>query len=152
MLQNGFQRLTSSGKFLRFLKKIFFAKFDHLNRCNALRSITSTKDIFLQNAQKKSQRLTASEIFHQPLVSETLIKHENDPNLMKIKSPYSNKFGMYCFLPFHSMTVTFDIKHLIFWILGNAFYGTPGISFKHDRLVFTTGSYRHDQKNKSQEI
>jgi len=46
---------------------------------------------------------------------------------MKIKSPYSNKFGMYCFLPFHSMTVTFDIKRLIFWILGNAFYGTSGM-------------------------
>ena len=33
---------------------------------------------------------------------------------------------MYFSLPFHSMTVTFDEKHLIFWILGNAFYGTPG--------------------------
>ena len=50
----------------------------------------------------------ASEIFHWPLVSETFIKHENDPNLIKIKSPYSNTFGMYCFLPFHSMTETFD--------------------------------------------
>ena len=46
---------------------------------------------------------------------------------MKIKSPYSNTFGMYCLLPFHSMTVNFDEKHLTFWILGNAFYGTPGI-------------------------
>ena len=45
---------------------------------------------------------------------------------MKIKSPYSNTFGMYCLLPFHSMTVNFDEKHLTFWILGNAFYGTPG--------------------------
>ena len=103
-----------------------FAKFDHLNQCNALWSITFIKYIFLQIAQKKSQRLTASEIFHQPLVSETFIKHENDPNLMKIKSPYSNTFGMYCLLPFPSMTVNFDEKHLTFWILGNAFYGTPG--------------------------
>ena len=45
---------------------------------------------------------------------------------MKIKSPYSNTFGMYCLLPFPSMTVDFDEKHLTFWILGNAFYGTPG--------------------------
>ena len=104
-----------------------FAKFDHLNQCNTLWSITFIKYIFLQIAQKKSQRLTASEIFHQPLVSETFIKHENDPNLMKIKSPYSNTFGMYCLLPFHSMTVNFDEKHLTFWNLGNAFYGTPGI-------------------------
>ena len=104
---------------------MFFAKFDHLNQCNALRSITFIKYIFLQITQKKSQRLTASEIFHWPLVSETFIKHENDPNLMKIKSSYSNTFGMYCFLPFHSMTVTFDEKHLIIWILGNAFHGTP---------------------------
>ena len=107
---------------------MFFAKFDHLNQCNALRSITFKKYIFLQIAQKKSQRLTSSEIFHQPLVSETFIKHENDPNLMKIKSSYSNTFGIYCLLPFHSMTVNFDEKHLTFWILGNAFYGTPGIS------------------------
>ena len=67
-----------------------------------------------------------SEKFHWPLVSETFIKHENDPNLMKIKSPYSNTFGMYCLLPFHSMTVNFDEKHLTFLILGNGFYGTPG--------------------------
>ena len=53
---------------------------------------------------------------------------------MKIKSPYSNKFGMYCFLPFHSMTVIFYIKHLIFWILGNAFYGTPGRTLVGDEI------------------
>ena len=104
---------------------MFFAKFDHLNQCNALRSITFIKYIFLQIAQKF--------FFHQPLVSETFIKHENDPNLMKIKSPYSNTFGMYRLLPFHSMTVNFDEKHLTFWILGNAFYGTPGI--KHKQLT-----------------
>ena len=46
---------------------------------------------------------------------------------MKIKSPYSNTFGMYCLLPFPSMTVNFDEKHPTFWILGNAFYGTPGM-------------------------
>ena len=27
------------------------------------------------------------------------------------------------------MTVNFDEKHLTFWILGNAFYGTPGILY-----------------------
>ena len=30
---------------------------------------------------------------------------------------------------FHSQTVTFGEKHFFFWILGDAFFGTPGISW-----------------------
>ena len=54
-----------------------------------------------------------TKIFHQLLVSIITKKHENDPDLMK-------------FIPPHS----FDEKtlFLFFFILGNAYFGTPGIT------------------------
>ena len=58
------QRITASGLAvsLWFFTRIFFPKLNHRNRCNVLRYITFTKNIFLDLAQKK-KRIPASEIF-----------------------------------------------------------------------------------------
>ena len=44
---------------------------------------------------------------------------------------------------FHSPTVTFGEKHFFFWILGDAFYGTPGINVSSNIVTVSWGQLEH---------
>ena len=87
-------------------------------------------------------RLMSSEIFHWALVSIISKINENDPNLIKFKSPQSDTHGYYCFLPFPHGNIWWQRNVFFFWLWATFFLRHPVISWLlSEYLIRKQGSY-----------